>query len=758
MANKQFNDTLQLISRLMSNIVVKQEKLAYDDPHEVEYQQQFNLVKDAMLGIDSLYDYSGDITLKELEQIRPGFWKEEDLQDINYGDIPFRTYLTAEEERKLLGLLREDRIENYYEYNNYYRMLIGLPNVETEPKDFVYVDGKPIHQLEPLEILRLRISGKMDVLIAQNPDKKYLKYINRGISLIQARDAGEFEILWMPNKQEYNRFREMFNQERKVFLTTYHSEHLCFNTDYNEAIELTALKLRAILMYLIHQIAPTMDKNTYTKEESERLFREVGLRFPKDMSANYRDSISFVLNYLVMFKGTNYVVQFIAEKIFSGLRLYKYMIRKRHKAGLTYPIPEGTPPEEIYDVDFIMVPITAKNPYDYAGSEFSTQVLTYDEVVELDPKWRDSVELKRAIFQESFSLVDSKFLALDSMSDLQGFGIQFGALSRLMIEYREILQNKKLIYTGTGYQTDMFRIWIYYLALFTTFLEHQEVISPDTWSKTPILLGFHLPKEFQRWKVRWMAMFWQTPYRDFVENYPDVLNNDNEFMKFLMHLEKAVGLVNVFHDILKDCQTHEEINMWNELYRLVRIVKHCPKSYDMEQGTLDGKTYEQWLELNEPSLYRRYLEQLASDDGAQGIVDELDNCTQFLIDLLEKEGEGIFRDISQILYQANTLYGGISKYMMYILKMFKSYSVDFITESTMMLLSERYNYQKNLGQFTPEGKIRLKLRWNVSQYDQVVIQREDGSDPFHHRPIKLDRQESFDRVFYVTPYGEVQIS
>ena len=89
----------------------------------------------------------------------------------------------------------------YTELNNYYRMLMGLPDVDDT--DYVYnTDSRwelevPIHQMLLTSRIEMENEGVLAELIAANPDKPYLRYVGtKRIDFYRARIAERFEILW----------------------------------------------------------------------------------------------------------------------------------------------------------------------------------------------------------------------------------------------------------------------------------------------------------------------------------------------------------------------------------------------------------------------------------------------------------------------------------------------------------------------------------------------------------------------------------
>ena len=753
------NSKLQTLTRLMNNIVVKQEKRALEFETDSIYLK-YERYKFAIEELDVIDDYDGSWDLLSLIALFPGI-SPAILEKVANNEIPLERLvsegiLIQEDLEAALDNRRKWRIDNYIEENDYYRMLIGLPPLNEDPKNFVYVDGKPIHEITALEYYRLKRSGKLEVLIAEHPDKEYLQYIGKDISIFDAREAEQFQVLWVADTTESSIYREMFNRERRTYLVTYHNDHLTRTSDYNEAFELVQLKLRACIYYEIHMYSPTLDKSTFTKEESESLFKEFGLSFPKNMPDTYRDSISFVLSYMVMFKGTNYAVEFIADRVFSGLKLYKYFIRKRHKLGIKYPVDPETPPEEVYDVDFILRPYDATNILDSKDNTREEMVLTYDDVVQLDPRWRDTKELKRTVFSSDFSYLESKYISLDNMINLSEVSTGLSVISRMIVEHKDIFSSFSFVYNVTGIGHNFFNLWIYFLALYTTMVEHIRVKAPDTLNSINKVLGFKIPDNLQQVKIYWIWYFnMREDIRDYLRDFPNALQNDDDFLSLLVKVDKAIGIAKLLDIVTAKCRTFPEVQLVLDIYRLVRVVNTTPSAYGSIYPTKEGLAYSDYLETNDELLFLEY-ERASSAEDVNVLILEMDNMAQFLIQIINDHKTEMFplNNIRNTINQLNMLIGGISKYLLYILKLFKAYSTDFINDSNILSMDDDFNYQLNIDQMFFKVDISMDQRWNMSQYDWVEAIYKDANP----NNIFADTSTSSDGVYLITSVGDVKIS
>lgn len=760
------NSKFQLINRLMTNIVVKQEKRAAEFETEEIYRAYMEY-KMTVEGLTTLDGYK-DFALSDLAAGMPHLDREvlELLQkgELSWTEMVSEGFISQAMYDHFYELMVMKIMDAYEEKNNYYRMLIGMPPIETDPKDYIMIDGKPIQWLTDTEVIKLKSTGRWQVILNEHPNDEYIRYIGKHINVIEAREAQQFEVLWVAENTESTLFREMYNRERKVFMATYHSEYLTTSTDFNEAYELTVLKMRAIIYYIITTNSPQLDKTTYTKEESEVLFRENGLSFPKNMPSVYRDSISFVLNYLISYKGTNHAVRYISEKLFSGLNLYKYFMRKRHKEGLKFPLPEGTKPEDVYEVDFILRPFNATNILDSKDTSREDIILSYDDVVLLDPRWRNTEELKHYIFSSEFSYVNSKYIALDNTIDLNEVTTAISVMMRLIVEYKEAWNTTTVRYSGTHATHKFFDLWIYFIALYCGLTQRYRVEAPDSVSKIKKLLGFIMPEHVEHIQVYW---HWYFEMRDFdtaLDDFPSEITSADEFFTMLVKVDKSIGLANFLDGVMKFAKTFDDVKMILEIYRAVRVVNTVPDAF--ESGSIKdlptplGVSFVDYLEQADQVLYQHFEKYFKNEESLEPLILELDNMVQFLIDLFKQSSTSDYKldHIIDGLNGLNLLGGGVSQYLLYLLKMFKAYTADFLSDSKLITLGEDYQFQLNLDMIQTNGWTTRFERWNMSHWDWIDVQTKDGIKlPGNYREVP-EFNTNADSVYICTPFGDVCIS
>ena len=762
---KDINIRLQTARRLMLNLIVKQQKRAYDAETEESaksYQEYYN----AYMKFDKLSDY---IYWTE-DEVREAFpsASNDDIKllakDNNIKEVYNQGHFADWEIKRLLDAKRSYIIRNYTELNEYYRMLIGLPTLEEMANnDFVYHDGVPLHELDYTSKLRLRRNGTFDQYF-NDTQKQYIRFIGREIDLITARESEEFEVLSnIRDKADHEMYAICYNKEREIWMRTFYNEYLMYNTDFYEAEDIVTLKLQALIAYIVESKKPFIHKSTYTQQEAMEIWKSHGLTLPKNMPELYRNSCTFVLNYLLMFKGTNYVMNYITEKLFSGLNLYKYFIRKIPKENLTYPLTGNEKPEELYDVQFILRPFRWIHPYqdeEYQTSE--DKILSYDEVVRMDPRWRDTEELKHAVFSEDFSFVESKYLSLGNSINVTKFGHWYAIMHRYIMENRKLAEKHFMPLKSTNQTHSFFAVFMYYMSL-TTFQAHKyHLFETDTMPEIDKLYGFKIPSNFEDIKMRFISEFNAREFKFALNEFPDALNNNSTFIEMLIAMEKAMGIHDVFDRLKLKVRNLREYLVLNDIERTIRIVDRVPEVFGQTRGSEVPTTYQDILKRIDPILYAEYERIKAPFDIAsptdeelarrENLIIEIDNLTQELIQYFSDLSRHNLPDsirIEKILDVTQRFMNGLSKYLLYILKTFKAYSVDFISEGGLLKMGPDREYQLNFDSLWTHVRHTQNDRMNIGSNDRIKIK--------YLKPVAKTIQSNHDSLKLRMIYGDVAI-
>lgn len=337
-------------------------------------------------------------------------------------------------------LLRKTRakiISEYVETNNYYRCLLGLPDIEESEADFIYVADEylstlgldttvPIHELTDMQLSILYSVGEIDKLKEKYPKKKYLRYLGANkIDLITARTAKNFSLLSIPyniSESLWNTFSLIYEQSREYFCTcVYITEYRQIFDFYDNFIAL-CIMVMAIQQVFARTIKSTIDREFFDDYSVKLLFDVYGVPYNQNMASDIRKQIVQSLNTLVLNKGTNKVLFDIASILgYDRLQIYKYYIMRSQRYD-----KDGVPVEiykkdeitgenvldykAMYDVYFQKVLIDDNDAYKAIMDERNR--VPYHEVVEDDPYWLDDASLQEELYQSEYNYVESKYMGV----------------------------------------------------------------------------------------------------------------------------------------------------------------------------------------------------------------------------------------------------------------------------------------------------------------------------------------------------------
>ncbi len=735
---------LSLIDRLMDSLIVKMKyKAEHYETEEtlLEYQKY----KDAYFKISTLKDYV--ITVEDILYVVNNI-NETTASNILKGELS--NYLSTNQLNLLLNLKRAEVMDSYEEKNDYYRMLLGLPPIESLETDYILINGKPIHTLNQYEISTLKDNGDLyqirnKYVTPDNTNYWYLKYIDKFMDIITMREAEQFAIIYFSNDELEVKYRDSYNKERVVWMCTYHSDFLCKNDgfgneSYQEALEVTQLKVYSLITFLMNYGANSLEKTRFTEREAIQIWKEHGLTFPKTMPESYRNPVTFLINYLVAFKGTNKILDFLCNNVFNGVTLYKFFIVKK----LSSEIDDPNIPTDVYDVSYVRTPFYANTPYDV--SERDKVVYSYDDISALDPKWDDNLALREQIYSEDFSYVNSKYLSISNYIKLNELTIELTTLSRGIIQSDVVNRNKSLFYTSTASYHSFFGLWLYYISLTYSLISKANLTSADTLSFDRWYKGITIPENFDSMKINWWNTFINTEYRDFLNEFPDALNDNDTFGDFVYKVDKQLEASIMFELILASCNTIHEWDVAMDYYNQIRYTRNSPDSFGITPDET-GKSLVELLQDEDYGLYEQLLKTLNSDETE--ITLEFENITNTLIDNISYNVEVYDPTYIKEALETNMQYvNGVSSYLLYILNLFKAYSTEILSGNTVLAYDS--DMVKIIDNNYRVGTQKIRDDLEISQY--ISINYDLNSD----NPIS--KYTTSDAYFIKTPYGTIKVS
>lgn len=438
---------------ILENMTIKYAYKA-EELETLEITKSANDYIDAITKRDTFFTYI-DYTRKDYLSV--GITNDETINEALNGNTEV---ILPRYRDQLLEIRRQRVIDNFEEKNNYYRMLNGLPDIEDNDyyycstelvTEYGFDDTVPIHALQDhynkisdglgdYYISIIEGTGYIDELIAEHPDKTYLKYIGSNrISLVAARNAKNFQILQLKEGKIkhslYDHFLQVYEQCREYFVKT------IFIRQYREIIEYydnfiaMCIFLMTIQQLIMRQLSQGIKREYFDIFAVKALYQAYNIPFNLNIDEETQNVIIRNLNLMIQNKATNKVIYNIAELLgFTNLNVYKYYLSKEHKSDI-YGIPiekeiekfnsdtgevkVGPDYQAMFDVYFQKAEL--KNDDFVKSFQNSVNRVDYEDVVTEDPFWWEDQNIVKQVWETEYNFVESKYLSLGisySMTDM----------------------------------------------------------------------------------------------------------------------------------------------------------------------------------------------------------------------------------------------------------------------------------------------------------------------------------------------------
>lgn len=261
-------------------------------------------------------------------------------------------YIPDEYRPKLTELLRKWFIETYMddkELNPYYRNLVGYPAIDQwgiPVREFEYLfpdyldydkSATYMHELSNETIKELSGLGILDIVLAQYPDHKYLKYKIYGISIYEARKKLDYQILWYPEGADvdYNvteEFLMRFTQNRKFMLETVYSYAMELEEKNYHDMMMIYLIISVLVDILADIQSHIIKKDILDRRCIEFIFSMYGVPYYRAIPIEYQKSLARNIHSLCKFKSSTTemlnIIKLFDTKDKYGIKILKYWLVK----------------------------------------------------------------------------------------------------------------------------------------------------------------------------------------------------------------------------------------------------------------------------------------------------------------------------------------------------------------------------------------------------------------------------------------------
>lgn len=236
-------------------------------------------------------------------------------------------------------------IKQYQEKNEYYRMITGLPPVGDPgipmrdyeyliPEDITYT-GIFLHDVGAGVCQSLEAAGVLEVVRADYPQMKYLNYLTQGITLYDARNKVDFQILWLPsdlNSSVTEKFRLKYAENRKFMLSTVYSSAMEVESEYYHNFMIAYTILITMIDMIVEVQSHIIRKDVLDRRCIEYIFSMYGVPYYKVIPYKYQERMCKNIYSLLKYKSCNKeMLDLIKIFGFEDLRVFKWNLLKVRK-------------------------------------------------------------------------------------------------------------------------------------------------------------------------------------------------------------------------------------------------------------------------------------------------------------------------------------------------------------------------------------------------------------------------------------------
>jgi hypothetical protein len=368
------------------------------------------------------------------------------------------------------------------ETNAYYRMLFGLPPIDTDESDYVYntryadIDmTTPIHKLPYTERLKLENRGYLDELMAEeaNADKLYLKYLGKyRIYPYVARQAENFQLLYVqPSNYDYlrNDFIDTYEEARRMVIRVYYNDAYRNNSHlYEGFLGMCILFITQQRMYAKY-LEADVDRNFYDLQSLKLVYDAYGMPFYSSIPLKYHEKIVKHMNELISYKGSTQVFYDLFDLFdFGKMDVFEYFLVKERKTD-----SDGNPvfrdkdgnalsEEDKWNLRFAKVGWKDNKFVEVTDPD---NVVEYDKLTTVDPYWVEDSNLKKKLYESDWNYFHSKYMGVQLMFELSKLLFEMCYFLHLLEDNRSTLSKLTTYYSMIAEDVPIFDMVIYTIAV-----------------------------------------------------------------------------------------------------------------------------------------------------------------------------------------------------------------------------------------------------------------------------------------------------
>lgn len=718
MLDTMFND----LKIVVKNTTIKYESLARE-AETVDTRRESDRYIAAVLQYDSFRSYAAfDKEAIALAGVVDVFLATKYAED--------KSLIPQDMQGKILDAQRKVIIANYTEKNNYYRSLIGLPDLDDTTIILLPLELARTHHIDPLtpihllsndDLLKLQKSGDIEQLYALYPDKAYLKFLGvNKIDLVRARTSSNFGILKIPtnvNEAFYDDFMFTYEQARTYFASVIYNKEFGRNYDYYDNYIGMMIMVMTIQRLFVNTFRYGIERDFYDLSSIEMLFNAYNVPFIEKLPIEYQRILVRNLNNLLYYKSTDKVLYDICSLLgFERINIFKYYLIKEHKLDenerplfimKTVDNGDGTTrqvydTEKMYSLYFQAVELNERNTALALTNTINR--IDYEQVVNEDIFWwSDDDTLKQKLYDTEFNYIETKYLSMNIMYKLTEMLFEIIYVFRMMVDKSSETKNVMLSLPKITNEREV--SLFHTTAILCALISKKngftgEIIS--TPSKTMSILGFNFGADFEaiRKTVQSNRLL-DNRILTYIQNM-NVYSADDVNKLYVNIKELADFLV----ERMAETQNRKQYEAYRKIYETLMITDNVSTMFTKSDGTV-ATTYLDFIEDYDFAI-GEYIREIEVDAIAETVEHILYRLNLLLKDLRH-------------LYIVNDSNNVTMEAVIKLIKFFKSYTTDLTSFNILYLMDSRYsNMIKLLGNVkSVSSSIRPKTSMIVDYKDAM---------------------------------------
>ena len=727
------------IRKITENVIIKYSNEA-NKYETLESQREADKYVAAYMERDkfgSYYNYDFDVMAKA------GITNLNDLNTYYYD----KWKIPHKKRDLVLKYQREVTINEYEERNDYYRVLIGKPPINTPEEEFIYLtqeqmdyykidEVRPIHEYPEEIIIKLERFIIPD-LIELHPDKEYLKHMgSKAVNLIRAREAKNFDIIFTDIVLD-NVFLRAFFQTydfcREYFMSTVYNVALRNRYELYDNFIAMCIMIMTIQRMIVDTIKTAIDRDFYDIANLKKFFDCYGVPFFEDLPLDYQRNIVKNMNLLIRRKSTDMCLYDITNVLMlNNVNIYKYyLVRDRLLTEDNEPITkyktvlddygneqEVLDYEAMYDFYFQSMDIYEKNVI--AEIESKANKYHYNEVTDEDVHWWEDDDLLKEKYERQYNFIETKYLGINIMQNLTRLLYDTTYFIHLLIDNKDTttpmearILNTDAMKTGTDYlYLKLDRLTPIPVSIFDSVVIMCALVCKKNGMKGNIItehagqilsvLGFNFEANFEL--IRNSINKYKYHFKDkSILKYLDLLD--------VQKVEDIEILYNNFYNFAEFCKERvantediREYRAYKELFKVFTVREEVGKAFEMHDGKI-AKTYMEYLYDKLPNI--------------ASMIDKLhkDKLGVYIDHVLGKLNE-LIPDLEYVL-SINGTNNNLITALVALVKFFKSYTVDLRNLNIMYYLDDKF-YNKIRMVNDPTEFIRLYPELKLLRYNDEI--------------------------------------